>query len=108
MQTGMASAKPMIVGPPFDTKFTKLIRATTAATFFNVSLAEPEALVTAPTDGAIVDVGLAGAQGGPYRLRILRPLGGSVYLGAGTSNELRVEPPRTGAARFAFTGSKHK
>jgi hypothetical protein len=92
---GTASAKPIVVGTPFDTQFTKLIRATTAATFFNVSLADPDAFVTSPTDGAVVDFGLAGAQGGPYRLRVLRPLGGNVYLGAGTSNDLSVEPPET-------------
>ncbi len=88
-----ATAKPIVVGTPFDTEFTKLIRATTAATFFNVSLPKPEAFVTSTTDGAIVDFAIAGAQGGPYRLRVLRPLGGSAYLGAGTSNDLSVEPP---------------
>jgi hypothetical protein len=93
MLAGDASAKPIVVGPPADTQFTKLIRATTAATFFNVSMADPEAVATSPTDGAIIGVGLAGAQGGPYRLRVLRPLGGNVYLGAGTSNDMSVEPP---------------
>lgn len=90
-----ATAKPVVVGTPFDTEFTKLIRATTAATFSNLSLAKPEAFVTSPTDGAIVDFAFAGAQGGPYRIRVLRPLGGNVYLGAGTSNDLSIEPPES-------------
>jgi hypothetical protein len=90
-----AAAEPVLVGPPPSNGYTMRIRATTAATFFNSTLPEPGALATSPTDGVIYNVGIAGAVGGPYRLRVLRPLGGDVYLGAGTSNPLYFEPPET-------------
>jgi hypothetical protein len=88
-----ASAEPVLIGPPSRTTYTKGIRDTVAATFFNFSLSEPGAFATSPTDGVIYSVGIAGASGGPYRLRVLRPLGGDIYLGAGTSNPLYFEPP---------------
>jgi hypothetical protein len=88
-----ASADPVVIGPPGSSTYSMRIRATAAATFFNASLGEPGALAASPTDGVIYGVNFAGAAGGPYRLRVLRPLGGDVYLGAGTSNPLYVEPP---------------
>lgn len=88
-----ATAEPVLIGPPLGTTYTKRIRDSVAATFFNATLAEPGAFATSPTDGVIFNVGIVGAAGGPYRLRGLRPLGGDVYLGAGTSNPLYFEPP---------------
>lgn len=88
-----ASAKIITIGPPEGARYTKLIRATVAATFFNGSITEPGAVATSPVDGALVGIGIAGASGGPYRLRVLRPLGGNLFVGAGTSNPLFFEPP---------------
>jgi hypothetical protein len=88
-----AFADPVVIGPPNSSTYSKGIRDTIAATFFNASLAEPGALATSPTDGVVYNVNIAGAQGGPYRVQVLRPLGGDLYLGAGTSNPLYFEPP---------------
>lgn len=93
MLAPVASAHPVVIGPPNNSIYSKGIRDSIAATFFNVSLAESGAFATSPTDGVIYNVNIAGAQGGPYRLQILRPLGGDLYLGAGTSNPLYFEPP---------------
>jgi IPT/TIG domain-containing protein len=90
-----ASAHRVVIGPPNSSTYSKAIRDTLAATFFNVSLAEPGAFATSPTDGVIYNVNIAGAQGGPYRLQVLHPLGGDLYLGGGTSNPLYFEPPET-------------
>lgn len=99
MGSPVATAKIVTIGPPSQTRYTKFIRATTAATFFNASITEPGAVATSPVDGVLFDFGIAGARGGPYRVRILRPLGGSVYVAAGTSNPLFFEPSEASVMR---------
>jgi hypothetical protein len=94
-----ASAEPVVIGPPTSSTYAKGIRDTIAATFFNASLAEPGALATSPTDGVIFNVRIAGAQGGPYRLQVLRPVGEDLYLGGATSNPLYFEPPEVSALK---------
>lgn len=69
----------------------------TAATVFNVSLGEAGANLVSPVDGAIVRFRVTGAKGGPYRLRVLRPAGGTSYTAVGSTPPLTFGtiPPET-------------
>jgi hypothetical protein len=53
-------------------------------TLFNTALA-PGAKLTSPVTGTIVRWRLSGAVGGPFKLRLLTPLGGQNFLGGGAS-----------------------
>jgi hypothetical protein len=55
------------------------------ATLLNLTIAEPNARAASPVDGLIVRWNLRGAQGGPLRLRVLRPSGPDAYTAVGTS-----------------------
>jgi hypothetical protein len=55
------------------------------ATAANSTLPEPGANVTSPISGTIVRWRVLGASGGPFRLRVLRPAGGTSFTGVGTS-----------------------
>ncbi len=59
-----------------------------AGTWANIGL-PPGANLTSPSDGTIVRWRIVGATGGPFRLRVLTPVGGTRYTGAGTG------PPQT-------------
>ena len=59
-----------------------------AGTWANTGL-PPGANLTSPSDGTIVRWRIVGATGGPFRLRVLTPVGGITYTGAGTG------PPQT-------------
>jgi IPT/TIG domain/PASTA domain len=52
----------------------------------NTSLADPSANVTSPVAGIVVRWRITGySSAGPFKLRILRPVGASSYMGVGTS-----------------------
>jgi len=55
------------------------------ATLLNSSLGEVGADVTSPVTGTIIRWHATGFAGGPFRLRVLSPLGGQNFLGSGTS-----------------------
>jgi large repetitive protein len=55
-------------------------------TFFNTALPEKGANLTSPVDGAIVRWRVQDTEGGPFRLRVLRPNGSGGYTAVGTSN----------------------
>ena len=57
----------------------------TTLTMFNAALGDPKANVTSPVSGTIVRWHVRGFSGGPFRLRVLTPLGGQSYLASGTS-----------------------
>ncbi|HVQ58455.1 MAG TPA: IPT/TIG domain-containing protein [Solirubrobacterales bacterium] len=57
----------------------------TTLTMFNAALGDPKANVTSPVTGTIVRWHVRGFSGGPFRLRVLTPLGGQSYLASGTS-----------------------
>ena len=59
-----------------------------SGTWTNTRLA-PGANLTSPADGTIVRWRIVEATGGPFYLRVLTPVGGSTYTGAGTG------PPQT-------------
>ena len=54
-----------------------------AGTWANTGL-PPGANLTSPSDGTIVRWRIVEATGGPFRLRVLTPVGGITYTGAGT------------------------
>ena len=57
-------------------------------TWANTSL-PPGANLTSPVDGTIVRWRIVDTTGGPFQLRVLTPVGGTTYTGAGTG------PPQT-------------
>lgn len=55
-------------------------------TLFNTALPEKGANLTSPVNGAIVRWRMQDAEGGPFKLRVLRPNGSGAYTAVGTSN----------------------
>jgi hypothetical protein len=85
MATGSAQASTVTVGSVFPpgsspTAFGQV------QTFFNTALPEKGANLVSPVNGTIVRWRVKDAEGGPFRLRILRPNGSGAYTAAGTSN----------------------
>jgi hypothetical protein len=68
-------------------------------TVFNSSLVEPGANVASPVNGAIVRWRIVGASAGPFKLRVLRPAGGTTYTAVGSSGA--QTPSTLGALDFA-------
>jgi hypothetical protein len=93
-----AQAAVVTVGSPLSAPF-PFAGGFGMVTVTNLVLPEPGANVTSPVSGTIVRWRLSGASGGPFRLRVLTPGGGTTFTGAGTSE------PRTpsGTATESFT-----
>lgn len=68
------------------------------ATIIDSSL-EPGGILTSPVNGTIIRWHVTGFKGGPFKLRVLTPLGGTNYLGSGTSAP--VMPTSTATQTFA-------
>lgn len=79
-----AQAATVTVGSPLSAPF-PFSGSFGTVTVTNLVLPEPGANVTSPVDGTIVLWRLSGASGGPFRLRVLTPGGGTTFTGAGTS-----------------------
>lgn len=62
-------------------------------TLFNTTLPEKGANLVAPVNGAIVRWRVQDAEGGPFRLRVLRPTGSGAYTAVGTSNPATPSGP---------------
>src|SRR3954453_6023531 len=92
-----AQAAVVTVGSPLSAPF-PFSGAFGQVTVTNLILPEPGANVTSPVSGTIVSWRLSGATGGPFRLRVLTPGGGTTFTGAGTS-EPRT-PPSTATEAF--------
>ncbi len=85
MAAGSAQASTITVGSVFPpgsspTAFGQV------ETFFNTALPEKGANLVSPVNGTIVRWRVKDAEGGPFRLRILRPNGSGAYTAAGTSS----------------------
>jgi hypothetical protein len=90
-----AEASTVTIGSPLTAAFVQAeLNATT--TLVNSALPEPGARLVSPVTGAVVGWRIKG-QGGPWRLRVLTPKGGTSYEGAGTSASQEL----TGAQPFA-------
>lgn len=85
MATGSAQASTVTVGSVFPPGSTPTAFSQ-VQTFFNTALPEKGANLTSPVNGTVVRWRVQGAEGGPFRLRILRPNGSGAYTAAGTSN----------------------
>ncbi len=102
-----ASARILTVGSPIEGNFATA-KINVAATFLNLAVTGPDAELTSPVDGAIVNFRVLGGEGGPYVIRALRPRGGSykavasgnpVYFGEEvTTPKFKPVPIREGDA----------
>jgi len=96
--TSGAAAAPVVVGSPLVGLFGQTGGSGITATLANLTIAAPGATATSPVSGAIVRWHLLGAEGGPFRLRVLRPAGGTSYTAVGTSTG--VVAPTAGLETF--------
>src|SRR5262245_14938464 len=80
-----ASATTVTIGSPMTVAQPPL-GVGTLRTLTITALPEPGAIVAAPANGTVTSWSVSGAIGGPLRLRIVRPLGGGLFTGAGTSS----------------------
>jgi IPT/TIG domain len=80
-----ARAATVTVGSPLSQVFapTEIGEMVTVA---NSALPEPGAHVTSPISGTIVRWRVLLAEGGAFKLRVLRPVGGTTFTGVGTSS----------------------
>jgi hypothetical protein len=80
---GSAGAATVSIGSPLDKTFAELnVGANGQVTFAQTAL--PGSLVASPHDGTVVSW-QARLEGGPFNLRVVRPLGGTSYIGTGKS-----------------------
>lgn len=94
--TATAQAAPVTVGSPLTLAFAPAT-FNTLATVANLNVPEPGAHSTSPVSGTIIAWHVLDASGGPFKLRVLRPVSGG-YLGAGTS--AGMTPSNTGLQTF--------
>src|SRR4051794_23452054 len=87
-----AQATVVTVGSPLSAPF-PFSGAFGQVTVTNLILPEPGANVTSPVTGTITSWRLSGASGGPFRLRVLTPGGGTTFTGAGTRSRRRRPAP---------------
>jgi hypothetical protein len=82
-----ARAAVVRVGAPLIGSYSQTSWGGGPDTWANTGLESPGAHVTSPVDGVVIRWRMTGAfSGGPFRLRILHPVGGGEYAGAGTSS----------------------
>lgn len=91
-----ATASIVTIGSPLTQTF-EPVAFGEVATVANVSLPEPGAQATSPVAGAVIRWRVFDAEGGPFKLRVLRPASGG-FLGAGSSAP--VVPGSLGAHTF--------
>jgi hypothetical protein len=79
-----ADAAVVAIGSPLSQSFTPkpLLQA---FTLFNAALPEGGANETAQINGEVVRWHVLDTEGGPFKLRVLRPAGGGAYAGVGAS-----------------------
>jgi hypothetical protein len=81
---GSAGAEVVTVGSPLKGTFTQQ-NFSGALSLVNLTIPEAGAHATSPVTGVLVRWRVTVASGGPFRLRVLTPVGGHTYRGAGTS-----------------------
>jgi hypothetical protein len=82
---GSAQAAPVTVGSPLVGPFKAEGPTSIEATLLNLTFGEAGAHATSPVSGAIVRWHVLDALGGPFKLRVLRPVGGPVYTAVNSS-----------------------
>jgi PASTA domain-containing protein/IPT/TIG domain-containing protein len=93
-QAAPAGASLVTVGEPSTSPFTSATVGS-AATLVDTTLSTAGANLTAPVSGTIIRWNVTGFAGGPWKLRVLTPLGGVNFKGAGTSSGQIVSSPAT-------------
>ena len=93
-----APAQIVTVGDPLTATFSPNSVGSPPATLANFAL-QTGANVTSPVTGRIVRWRITQATGGPFRLRVLAPVGGTNYMGVGTSGP--ETPSSTAMQTFA-------
>ncbi len=94
-----ADAATVTVGSPMTMPANGTAVCGAACTWANTALGESGANVTSPISGTIVRWRLAGGStGGPFELRVIRPAGGGLYTGFGTSSP--AQPVGSGDQNF--------
>ena len=93
-----APAAVVTVGSPTTTGVTSATVGN-PATLLNASVGEAGASLNSPVSGVIIRWHVTGFTGGPWRLRVLTPLGGVGYSGSGTS--LPQVPASTATQTFS-------
>ena len=81
-----AGAAPVTIGNPLTSPVASTGPSGISVTLLNITIAEPNALAASPVSGAITSWRLQGSEGGPFRLRVLRPAGPNAYTSVGTSS----------------------
>jgi hypothetical protein len=82
---GTAEATPIVIGSPLTGSFAPVSSNENEGTLLNLSPGEAGAHATSPVTGAIVRWHILDGKGGPFRLRVLRPVGGASYAAVGSS-----------------------
>lgn len=85
--TATAQAAPVTVGSPLTGTTSQGEASGGSGTFINLAFAEPGARVTSPVTGAVISWSVVKASG-PFRLRVLRPAGGTTYANVGSSSQM--------------------
>ncbi len=93
-----ARAATVTVGSPLTQPF-EPTEIHGVGTVMNSSFPEPGALVASPISGTVIRWRISGAEGGPFKLRVLRPASPETFTGAGTSAP--ASPSGTGVQVFA-------
>jgi len=87
VNAGGAHAATVTVGSPLVGSFNTGVTFKEQPTLANTSLSDPNANVTSPVSGMVVRWRMTGFSiGGPFKLRILHPIGAGKYVGSGTSS----------------------
>ena len=93
-----AQAAVVTIGSPLNGSFPLSFNNSDTRTLTNLVLGEPGANLTSPVSGTIIRWRITGSSGGPFRLRVLTPGGGTTFTGAGTSGP--ETPSSTAAESF--------
>jgi hypothetical protein len=92
-----AAANTVTVGSPLTAAFSSAPFGE-QVTAVNTALPEAGALVAAPANGSIVSWKVTGASGGPLKIRVVHPVGGGLFTGAGKASS----GPITGSGLLTF------
>lgn len=82
--TTAAEAAPVTVGSPLSGAVEEGVASGGSGTFLNLAFDEPGALATSPVTGAVINWHVLNGVG-PFRLRVLRPAGGTSYAAVASS-----------------------
>jgi len=95
-----SQAAVVTVGSPLTRPFVST-EAKNSGTIANIAFPEPGANVTSPVSGTVIRWRIGQAEGGPFRLRILRAAGPEQFAGAGAGPDTTVPSGTDGISVFS-------